>query len=254
MIYYWNKTSLEILVPGQISGTHNITILLCVTTCVCLHVCNIVLYYTRSLYICEIYSMHRDLGVLCQVGGGLPVGLEWKIEGIDLVAHPTATIVNLAPLPTAAGLGKLGNRRWQALCAQWWCQIPRALCQRIDVHEWCALLLRSAQPTATHRDSMRYRFPRRLSYCLLECHGVVHIRPLPQGHTCVCPRVHLPKEVEVNVPHEAVLIPASTYVHCPHKHINKKNVKQPACKIYNFCHSSLLSGSFNFDVLDNNTV
>lgn len=35
---------------------------------------------------------------------------------------------------------------------------------------------------------------------------------------------HLPKEVEVNVPHEAVLIPASTYVHCPHKHINKRTL------------------------------
>lgn len=50
-------------------------------------------------------AVHNDLGVLGHVSGGTAcAGGEREVEGIDLVAHPAATIVNLTSLLCAAVL------------------------------------------------------------------------------------------------------------------------------------------------------
>ena len=153
--------------------------------------------------------VHDDLGVLGHVGdGAAAVAGEREVEGVDLVAHPAAAVVDLAPLPRAAVAAKPGHRRGQALRARQRRQVPRALRQPVDGHERRVLVPAPPEPRAAGRRRLRRRLPNHLRHRLLERLGVVHRLHVHQDHAGV--RVRLPDKVGVLVPHEAEVVPART--------------------------------------------
>lgn len=151
--------------------------------------------------------VHDDLGVLSHIGGGAAAGaVEREVEGVDLVAHPAAAVVDLAPLLGAAVVAELGHRRREALRARQRREVPRALRQAVDVDERRVLVLVFAEPRAARRRRLRRRLAHHLPNRLLERLGVVRRLHVHQDHAGV--RVRLPDEVGVVVPHEAVVVPA----------------------------------------------